>query len=242
MITCQNAEQVKAGFKQAQSRGQALFKDSGVFIERYYPESHHIEVQIFGNGLGKAITFGERECSIQRRHQKVIEECPSPFVQNHPGLREKLCKAAVSLAESVKYGSAGTVEFLVDDQSADFFFLEMNTRLQVEHPITEACYDIDLVELMLKQADAQLVGKGGLSADYMDSLTRSGPFGVAIEARVYAENVLRDYAPSPGLLTEVHWEQLQNARIDTWVRRGLRISPNYDPLIAKGKALCQHSL
>lgn len=234
LITCHNVEQVKAGFKQAQSRGQALFKDSGVFIERFFPESHHIEVQVFGNGLGKAISFGERECSIQRRHQKVIEECPSPFVQQNPGLREKICAAAISLAESVKYGSAGTVEFLVDDKTADFFFLEMNTRLQVEHPVTEACYDVDLVELMLKQADAQLASKGGLEAEFLESLQRSGPFGVAIEVRVYAENVLRDYAPSPGLLTEVHWEELHNARIDTWVRTGLRISPNYDPLIAKG--------
>ncbi|EMF15998.1 pyruvate carboxylase subunit A [Sphaerulina musiva SO2202] len=233
LITCQNAEQVRDGFKKAQSRGQALFKDSGVFIERFYPEAHHIEVQIFGNGLGQAVHFGERECSIQRRHQKVIEECPSPFVEKHPGLRDKICSAAVRLAESVKYGSAGTVEFLVDDETAEFFFLEMNTRLQVEHPITEACYDIDLVELMLKQADAQLAGHGGLSADYLKSLQRTGPFGAAIEARVYAENVLRDYAPSPGLLTEVYWAELQNARVDTWVRTGLRISPNYDPLIAK---------
>ncbi|KAM3422617.1 hypothetical protein BST61_g106 [Cercospora zeina] len=233
LITCQNAEQVKDGFKKAQSRGQALFKDPGVFIERYYPEAHHIEVQVFGNGLGHAIHFGERECSIQRRDQKVIEECPSPFVEKHLGLREKICSAAVSLAQSVKYGSAGTVEFLVDDKTADFFFLEMNTRLQVEHPITEACYDVDLVELMLKQADAQLSGSGGLSAEYLDSLQKPGPFGAAIEARLYAENVLRDYAPSPGLLTEVYWAERQNARIDTWVRTGLRISPNYDPLIAK---------
>jgi urea carboxylase len=233
LITCQNASEVKDGFKTAQSRGQALFKDPGVFIERYYPESHHVEVQVFGNGQGRAITFGERECSIQRRHQKVIEECPSPFVEKHPGLREKICKAAASLAETVNYGSAGTVEFLVDDGSAEFFFLEMNTRLQVEHPITEMCYEVDLVELMLKQADAQLSGKGGLSVEYLESLQRSGPLGVAIEARVYAENVLRNYAPSPGLLTEVSWAERENARIDTWVRTGLRISPNYDPLIAK---------
>lgn len=132
LITCKSADEVKAGFKQAQSRGQALFQNPGVFIERFFPEAHHIEVQVFGNGLGKAIAFGERECSVQRRHQKVIEECPSPFVQKHPGLREKLCDAAVRLAESVNYGSAGTVEFLVDDHTAEFFFLEMNTRLQVE--------------------------------------------------------------------------------------------------------------
>lgn len=100
----------------------------GLFIERYYPASRHIEVQVFGNGQGKAIHFGERECSIQRRHQKIIEECPSPFVEKHAGLREKLGKAAISLAESIKYGSAGTIEYLVDDKTGDFFFLEVRSQ------------------------------------------------------------------------------------------------------------------
>jgi urea carboxylase len=233
LVTCNDTEEVKKGFQMVKSRGETLFKNSGVFIERYYPASHHIEVQIFGNGKGKAIHFGERECSIQRRHQKVIEEAPSPFVEANPGLREQLGKAAVGLAESIKYGSAGTVEYLVDDKSGDFFFLEMNTRLQVEHGITELCYDVDLVELMLQQADAQLAGKGGLDDDYLASLQPSKPRGVAIEARVYAENPVRDYAPSPGLLQKVEWEQLDNSRIDTWVFTGSTVTPNYDPLIAK---------
>jgi urea carboxylase len=133
LITANNADQVREGFKKVTSRGEALFKNPGVFIERYYAASRHIEVQVFGNGQGKAIHFGERECSIQRRHQKVIEECPSPFVEQHLELRQKLGSAAISLAESIKYGSAGTVEFLVDDKTGDYFFLEMNTRLQVEH-------------------------------------------------------------------------------------------------------------
>ena len=144
-----------------------------------------------------------------------------------------MTKAAVSLASSQKYASAGTIECLVDDKSGDFFFLEMNTRLQVEHGITELCYDVDLVELMLQQADAQLAGKGGLSADYLKSFQAAGPKGHAIEARVYAENPLRDYAPSPGLLQMVEWEPLEGSRIDTWVFTGTTISPNYDPLIAK---------
>ena len=145
LVVCKSKDEVKEGFKTVQSRGQALFKNSGLFIERYIAAGRHIEVQVFGNGNGKAIHFGERECSIQRRHQKVIEECPSPFVAKHPGLREKLGATAVSLAESVKYGSAGTVEYIVDDTTGDYFFLEMNTRLQVEHGITELCYSVDLV-------------------------------------------------------------------------------------------------
>jgi urea carboxylase len=233
LVTCNTTEEVRQGFGMVKSRSEILFKNSGVFIERYYPSSHHIEVQIFGNGQGQAIHFGERECSIQRRHQKVIEEAPSPFVAARPGLRERLGAAAVILAESIKYGSAGTVEYLVDDRTGEFFFLEMNTRLQVEHGITELCYDVDLVELMLKQADAQLMGKGGLPAESLKAMQPSKPRGVAIEARVYAENPVRNYAPSPGLLQKVEWEHLENARVDTWVFTGSTITPNYDPLIAK---------
>ncbi|KAF1942278.1 hypothetical protein EJ02DRAFT_179337 [Clathrospora elynae] len=233
LITCDKVEEVCDGFRMVQSRGKTLFKNPGVFIEAFYPASHHVEVQVFGNGQGQAIHFGERECSIQRRHQKVIEECPSPFVEKHPELRQKLGDAAVRLAESINYGSVGTIEYLVDDKSADFFFLEMNTRLQVEHGITELCYDVDLVELMLKQADAQLAGKHGLDGKTLKQMQPSGSSGSAIEARIYAENPLRDYAPSPGLLQKVEWKDVPGSRIDTWVFTGVRITPNYDPLIAK---------
>ncbi|KAI5249053.1 hypothetical protein E4T42_05452 [Aureobasidium subglaciale] len=235
LVTCHSADEVRSGFDKVQSRGKTLFKNAGLFIEKYYAASRHIEVQVFGNGQGSAIHFGERECSIQRRHQKVIEECPSPFVEKHTGMRKKLGDAAVSLAESIKYGSAGTVEYLVDDESGDYFFLEMNTRLQVEHGITELCYDVDLVELMLQQADAQLRGLGGLEAGHLKQMQPSSPKGAAIEARVYAENPVRDFAPSPGLLQSVIWPEQQNEhiRIDTWVFTGATITPNYDPLIAK---------
>ncbi|KAF1361833.1 hypothetical protein EJ07DRAFT_164311 [Lizonia empirigonia] len=236
LITCDNVKEVREGFKMVQSRGQTLFKNPGVFIEKYFPASHHIEVQVFGNGLGQAIHFGERECSIQRRQQKVIEECPSPFVERHPELRQKLGDAAVRLSESIKYGSAGTVEYLVDDKTGDFFFLEMNTRLQVEHGITELCYNVDLVELMLRQADAQLAGKGGIDGSVLKQMQPSKPSGAAIEARIYAENPLRDYAPSPGLLQKVKWKDVPGSRVDTWVLTGSRITPNYDPLIAKAMA------
>ena len=227
LVTCYTAEEVRKGFQTATSRGQALFKNAGVFIEKFYAKARHVEVQVFGNGQGKAIHFGERECSIQRRHQKVIEECPSPFVTRYAGLRDAIATGAVSLAESVKYGSAGTVEFLVDNETGGIYFLEMNTRLQVEHGITELCYGVDLVNLMLQQADEPLTN------DFLASLqsTHSTPIGHAIEARVYAENPVRDHAPSPGLLTNVEWAE--GARIDTWVRSGTSISSNYDPLIAK---------
>lgn len=200
LSTCQDVQEVKDAFQTVKSRGETLFKNDGIFMERFYPYSHHIEVQVFGNGKGDAIHFGERECSIQRRHQKVIEECPSPFVERHPRLRQKLCAAAVRLAQSIGYASAGTIEYLVDDKTADFFFLEMNTRLQVEHGITELCYGVDLVQLMLEQADAQLSGKGGVEVEKLNLLQPNKPKGAAIEARVYAENPARDYAPSPGTL------------------------------------------
>lgn len=148
-------------------------------------------------------------------------------------LREKLCSAAVQLAESIKYGSAGTIEFLVDDRTGDFFFLEMNTRLQVEHGITELCYSVDLGELMLRQADAELRGEGGLSALALQSMQPGDPNGFAIEARVYAENPARDYAPSPGTLQIVEWKESAYTRIDTWIRTGTVVSSHYDPLLAK---------
>lgn len=227
LLTCKSEQEVRESFLTVRSRGEVLFKNSGMFIEHYYPSSHHIEVQVFGNGDGKAIFIGERECSIQRRHQKVIEECPSPFVTRNPSLRQQLGSAAVRLAESIQYGSAGTIEYLVDDETGAFFFLEMNTRLQVEHGITELCYGVDLVELMLKQADAQLAGKKGLEAEYLGSFPVDSPTGCAIEARVYAENPVKDFAPCPGTLQSVEWKGIPGSRIDTWVYRGIKVSANY---------------
>lgn len=233
LTTCGSEDEVRESFANVRSRGEALFKNAGMFIERYYPSSHHIEIQVFGNGDGKAIAIGERECSIQRRHQKVIEECPSPFVTRNPGLRGSLSDAAVRLAESINYGSAGTIEYLVDDESGAFFFLEMNTRLQVEHGITELCYGVDLVELMLRQADADLSGRKGLEEAFLTSIPVDGPSGSAIEARVYAENPTKDFAPCPGTLQSVEWKELPGSRIDTWVYRGIKVSAHYDPLLAK---------
>lgn len=244
--TCNNEDELKKAFETVQSRGEALFKNAGVFLEKYYPAAHHIEVQVFGNGQGNVAAMGERECSIQRRHQKVIEESPSPFItQKKPDLRQKLRTAAKSLAESVRYASAGTLEFLVDDQTGDFFFLEMNTRLQVEHGITEAVFGVDLVELMLQQADAQLAGKGGLATAAIDDLEQrcKEPKGHAIEARVYAENPVKNFSPSPGLLQKVKWQELSGTRIDTWVRAGITVSPNYGKWYTpKPYVCCTHDL
>ena len=137
------------------------------------------------------------------------------------------------MAKSVNYESAGTIEYLVDDQSQDFFFLEMNTRLQVEHGITEKCYDVDLVGLMLKQADSRLAGKKGISGPTLLAMQRNEPKGAAIEARIYAENPARNFTPSPGLLQEVSWHESTDSRIDTWIYTGCKVSPYYDPLLAK---------
>ncbi|CAH0028307.1 unnamed protein product [Clonostachys rhizophaga] len=229
---CEDKEQVAKAFSMIESRAGALFKNSGVFLEKYYPRSRHIEVQVAGNG-DIVVAFGERECSLQRRHQKVIEECPSPFVEAHPGLRERMLDAAVTYASQLKYKSVGTVEFLVDDETADFFFLEMNTRLQVEHGITEMCYDVDLVHLMLKQADYEHGGQLGIPSDVLRGLGRPKPHGSAIEARIYAEVPLRDFAPSPGICQFLKWAEGDGVRVDTWVRNGQRITPLYDPLIGK---------
>ncbi|KAF1810058.1 urea carboxylase [Eremomyces bilateralis CBS 781.70] len=229
---CKSTEDVSAAFAMVRSRGEKLFKNSGLFLEKYYLNSRHIEVQVFGNGT-ETVHFGERECSIQRRHQKVIEECPSPFVAAHPELRQQLTECATRYAMRLNYKSAGTVEFLVDDESGGFFFLEMNTRLQVEHGITELCYDVDLVALMLRQADMEKLGAGGIPSSELRSLQKPGPTSAAIEARIYAEDPYRGFAPSPGIFQEVHWPEQEGVRIDTWVQSGQDVSLHYDPLLAK---------
>ncbi|KAI1424868.1 urea carboxylase [Xylaria sp. FL1777] len=229
---CHSTEDIHHAFQTVQNSGERLFKNTGVFLEKYYPRSRHVEVQVFGNG-SEIIHFGERECSIQRRHQKIIEECPSPFVEAHPGLRQTLTDCAINYASILKYKSAGTVEFLVDDDTADFFFLEMNTRLQVEHGITELCYDVDIVALMLRQADLEKGGSGGLPSAELRALQKTAPSGCAIEVRIYAEDPYRNFAPSPGFFQEIRWPPAEDARVDTWIQPGQNVSSHYDPLLAK---------
>ncbi|KAM3477208.1 hypothetical protein MY5147_002810 [Beauveria neobassiana] len=221
---CENESQVRSSFASVVSRGAALFSNPGVFLERYYPVSRHIEIQIFGDGRGDCVIFGERECSIQRRHQKVIEESPSPFVETRPELRERLVRVSQQLASSIKYKSAGTIEYLVDDKTGEFFFLEMNTRLQVEHGITELRFGIDLVALMLKQAEQPL---------NLDSLKLLKPSGAAIEARIYAENPFKNHLPCPGQLQLAEFGSGPGIRVDTWVQTGTSVTLAFDPLLAK---------
>ena len=230
---CHDMAELRVAIEAVKSRGDALFKNAAFFLEKYIETGHHIETQIFGNGQGDVLFLGERECSVQRRHQKVIEESPSPFVLLRHGLRQKLKECSVSLAASVEYKSAGTVEFLVDHDTGEFYFLEMNTRLQVEHGVTELCYDVDLVEMMLLQADAELSGQAGLLGAHLQKYARDEPIGHAIEARVYAENPAKGFSPSPGFLQSVCLPREPSIRVDTWVETGSAISPSFDPLLSK---------
>ncbi|KAI1759909.1 AHS2-domain-containing protein [Hypoxylon sp. FL1150] len=228
---CWSEDDVPSAFAHVESRSKELFGDTGVFLEKYYPTSHHIEVQVFGNG-SDVIQFGERECSIQRRRQKVIEECPSPYLVHKPELRSNLLSSALTLAKVIKYTSAGTIEFLVDDETGDFFFLEMNTRLQVEHGITELCFDVNLVALMLRQASYQFSGLPGIPLAELLGLQTKSPKGAAIEARVCCENLADSFMPGSGHVQSVTWPD-DHVRVDTWVQPGTFVSPYFDSLLAK---------
>ncbi|KAF8901326.1 urea carboxylase [Gymnopilus junonius] len=246
MTVCRDEDSLRQDFHVTKDRAQSLFHHDGIFLERYYEKARHVEVQVFGNGLGDVIHMRERECSVQRRHQKVIEESPSPFCVERPGLQERICEVAVSLARSIKYGSAGTVEFLVDENTANFYFLEMNTRIQVEHPVTEEIYPgLDIVELMIKQGIAEGSLEMGLAPtspemqqstyDNLYQKGRSQGRTHSIEGRIYAENPYEGFAPSPGLLQYVSLDELKEdwLRIDSWVDTGMTITPYFDPLLAK---------
>lgn len=203
----------------AQREAQSAFGDPTVFCERYLAAGHHVEVQVMADQHGTVWAVGERECSIQRRHQKVIEEAPSPLVERTPGMREKLFDAARLAAEAIGYAGAGTVEFMADEQG-DFFFLEMNTRLQVEHPVTEATTGLDLVELQIAVADG-------------DRLDKEPPpsKGSAIEVRLYAEDPAKGWQPQAG--TVHRFEVPGQVRVDTGIEDGSVVSIFYDPMLAK---------
>lgn len=220
MQLCETPEALAAAFDTVQRTAKSSFGDARVYLERFVSKARHVEVQIFGDGKGRVIALGERDCSLQRRNQKVIEETPAPGLSD--AVRRRLHAAAISLGQRVSYASAGTVEFIYDPAREEFYFLEVNTRLQVEHPVTEAVFGVDLVEWMIRQAAGEdvLTGKESLV-----------PKGAAIEARIYAEMPHADFRPSAGLLTEVVFPD--GVRVDGWVETGTEVTPFYDPMLAK---------
>ena len=220
MSVCRKPADLAQHLAVVERLSKANFSDSGIYIEKFVDVGRHIEVQIFGDGQGRVIALGDRDCSIQRRNQKTIEETPAPLIAEN--VRQALFACACNLAKAVNYASAGTVEFIYDTAEERAYFLEVNTRLQVEHTVTEEVLGIDLVEWMIKLA------AGTLSP--LERLPRD-PRGASIQVRLYAEDPNKNYQPSSGRLTDVHFSS--NARIETWVEAGSEVSPHYDPLLAK---------
>jgi len=218
MRLCHNEADLTASFDAVTRMGRANFGDAGVFLEKFVSRARHIEVQLFGDGCGSVVALGERDCSVQRRNQKVIEETPAPGLNDE--VRNELLTAAIRLGEVVRYRSAGTVEFIYDDATGRFYFLEVNTRLQVEHGVTEEVTGVDLVEWMIR-----------LAAGEYEFVAPVKPQGVSIQTRVYAEDPARDFQPCAGRLSEVRWSP--NARVETWIESGSEVTPHYDPMLAK---------
>jgi len=220
MRICEDEAAVRQGFAVVTRLGEGNFGDAGVFLERYVGRARHIEVQIFGDGTGRVMPLGERDCSLQRRNQKVVEEAPAP---NLPAaIRDELIASAVRLGEAARYRSAGTVEFLYDAERQQFFFLEMNTRLQVEHGVTEEVMGIDLVEWMIRGALEDFA--------FLDAAPPT-PRGHSVQVRLYAEDPALDYRPTSGTLTGVRFPP--DIRAETWVMAGTIVSAWYDPMLAK---------
>ncbi|MEH0662249.1 5-oxoprolinase/urea amidolyase family protein [Streptomyces stelliscabiei] len=219
MSACRSAAELAEAWERVQRVAAASFSSVGVYLERLVDQARHVEVQVFGDGDGLVVTFGDRDCSLQRRNQKVVEEAPAPGLPDH--VRARLAAAARDLCASVEYRSAGTVEFVYDAAREEAYFLEVNARLQVEHPVTEEIYGVDLVEWMLRLArgDSAVVRAPGQ------------PRGHAVEARIYAEDPSREHRPSAGLLTRVEFPQ--DVRVDGWVETGTEVTTAYDPLLAK---------
>ena len=221
MSAAASETELRAGFETARTRAERFFGSADILLERYIEPARHVEVQILGLNDGSVLALGERDCSVQRRHQKVAEETPSPGVT--PGLRTQMLAAAVRAGEAVGYRGAGTVECLVDPERQDFVFLEMNTRIQVEHPITEMVTGLDLVAQQL------LIAAGEDSRGGVSSVTAEGH---AVELRVYAEDPRR-FLPSPGVITEWAEPSGPGIRVDAGYEAGNEVTPFYDPLLAK---------
>jgi len=219
MRVVRSEEELENAFFAAQNEAIKAFSNSDVYLEKFIENPHHVEVQILGDRHGNVVHLGERDCSVQRRHQKLIEETPSSAISDET--RRKICEAAVLAAKSVNYESCGTVEFLVDN-NGDFYFMEMNTRVQVEHPVTEEAFDVDIVKEQIK------VARGDTTQFF--NLT---PFGFAMECRINAEDPDHDFRPSTGKINSFHIPGGFGVRVDTHAYSGYVISPYYDSLIAK---------
>ncbi|MGD8428943.1 MAG: biotin carboxylase N-terminal domain-containing protein [Ectothiorhodospiraceae bacterium] len=213
---------LRKAVQSTQGLAKSNFGDEAVFLEKFVPRARHVEVQVLGLGGNRAVHLFERECSIQRRYQKIIEEAPSPAVDE--SVRERMTRAAVSLAEAQDYHGAGTVEFVLDDETGEFYFLEMNTRVQVEHPVTEMITGEDIVAHQIR------IAAGEDSGLHQDRVSRQGH---AMEFRLYAEDPFNNFLPQPGLIEALHVPEDDHVRLDTGYDSGSRVHPYYDPLIAK---------
>ncbi len=220
MVVAHDAEQLRKMFAGTQSMAERSFGSGKVFLEKYVASARHVEVQVLGLADGRVVALGERDCSVQRRHQKVAEECPAPHLD--ATVRTRLSEAAVRAAEAVGYRNAGTVEFLLDTSTGDFVFLEMNTRIQVEHPVTELTYDVDLVEQQLS-----IAATGSTTADL-----NTTPRGHSIEFRVCAEDPVR-FFPAPGTIEQWQPPSGPGIRVDSGYGPGDIVTPHFDPMIAK---------
>jgi acetyl-CoA carboxylase, biotin carboxylase subunit len=221
MRVAHNDVSLRAGLKQAQAEAENAFKDSTVYIEKYIEFGRHVEVQILADHHGNAVHLWERDCSMQRRHQKLVEESPSPMLRQE--VREKLCESAVRLIKAAGYTNAGTVEFLVD-QKQNFYLLEVNARIQVEHPVTEMVTGIDLIIEQIRIA-------AGFPLSFRQKDVKQN--GHAIECRINAEDPQRNFAPSPGLIVEMRVPGGPGVRLDSHAYAGYRMPPNYDSMIGK---------
>lgn len=223
MRVCNNEAEIRANFEVVQREAKAAFKNGDLLVEKYIVNPHHIEVQILADKKGNVFHFFERECSIQRRHQKIIEEAPSPFIGDDEQLRQRVCNAAVKLAKAINYDSAGTVELIMGEDK-EFYFLEMNTRIQVEHPITEEITGIDLIVCMIQSAFGEDLG-----IPSQEWIKRTGH---AIECRICAEDPIT-MLPAPGVVTGCETNFPQGTRFDNCLYKGLVVTPDFDPMVGK---------
>jgi len=222
MRVCNSPDELRAAYETVVRLSRNSFRDGSVYLERFITRAKHVEVQIFGDGNGGILTLGLRDCSAQRRHQKVIEETPVPGL--NAATAQAMKYSAELLGNAVHYASAGTVEFLYDTETREYYFLEVNTRLQVEHGVTEQVTGLDLVEMMIEEAAGELPPLMSLAGE---------PHGCSIEARIYCEDPAKNFQPAPGRLSQVVFPSINVARVETWVESGTEVTPFYDPMIAK---------